>query len=69
MDFVFTHKIFTQFLDFYRFFGFRTEGFRGFYKGLKPNLVRVVPATAITFVVYENVWHFVRSKRENHDDD
>lgn len=31
------------------------EGYRGFYKGLVPNLLRVMPATAITFVVYENV--------------
>lgn len=34
---------------------FRHEGVRGFYKGLAPNLLRVVPATAITFVVYEKV--------------
>jgi len=27
------------------------EGLRGFYKGLAPNLFRVVPAAAITFVV------------------
>jgi len=33
----------------------RNEGVYGFYKGLKPNLIRVVPATAITFVVYEHV--------------
>lgn len=33
----------------------RTEGVYGFYKGLLPCLLRVVPATAITFVTYENV--------------
>jgi len=33
----------------------RTEGMSGFYKGLLPCLLRVVPATAITFVTYENV--------------
>ena len=32
---------------------FRFEGFRGFYKGLTPNLLRVTPACCITFVVYE----------------
>jgi len=37
----------------------RYEGPLGFYKGLKPNLMRVVPATAITFVVYEQVSHFL----------
>ena len=31
----------------------RVEGAGAFYKGLYPNLIRVVPATALTFVVYE----------------
>ncbi|XP_046438983.1 mitochondrial folate transporter/carrier-like isoform X2 [Daphnia pulex] len=35
----------------------RHEGVRGFYKGMLPTLLRVTPATAITFVVYENVSH------------
>ena len=35
-------------------FFFRLNGAKGFYRGLYPNLLRVVPATAITFVVYEN---------------
>merc|ERR1719400_1965257 len=30
----------------------KLEGVKGFYKGLSPNLLRVVPATMITFVVY-----------------
>ena len=30
------------------------EGFTGFYKGLFPNLLRVVPSTCVTFLVYEN---------------
>ncbi|XP_017786651.1 PREDICTED: mitochondrial folate transporter/carrier-like [Nicrophorus vespilloides] len=33
------------------------EGFRGFYKGLSMNLLRVVPATMITFWTYENISH------------
>jgi len=28
---------------------------RGFYKGIGPNLLRVVPATIITFAVFENL--------------
>lgn len=32
----------------------RAEGFLGFYKGLFPNLLRVVPSTCVTFLVYEN---------------
>ncbi|XP_034937470.1 mitochondrial folate transporter/carrier [Chelonus insularis] len=38
----------------------RGEGWRGFYKGLGVNLTRVVPATVITFVVYEHMSHFLR---------
>ncbi|BCS17956.1 putative mitochondrial folate carrier protein Flx1 [Aspergillus puulaauensis] len=30
------------------------EGFAGFYKGLGPNLFRVLPSTWVTFLVYEN---------------
>lgn len=40
---------------------FRNEGFGGFYKGLTPNLIRVVPATAITFVTYENIKAYLTS--------
>ena len=36
---------------------FLREGWRGFYKGLSPNLIRVMPATCITFVVYEKMSH------------
>lgn len=31
------------------------DGLVGFYRGLGPNLLRVVPSTCITFLVYENV--------------
>ena len=31
----------------------RREGLRGFYKGLGPNLLRVLPSTWVTFLVYE----------------
>lgn len=31
------------------------EGWTGFYRGLVPGVVRVLPATWITFLVYENV--------------
>lgn len=29
------------------------EGFRGFYKGIFPNLLKVVPSASITYMVYE----------------
>lgn len=36
---------------------YHSEGFLGFYKGLGANLVRVVPATCITFFIYEKMKH------------
>ncbi|THH11264.1 hypothetical protein EW145_g771 [Phellinidium pouzarii] len=39
----------------------REEGFRGFYRGLGTNLVRVLPGTCVTFVVYENLAWLLRS--------
>jgi solute carrier family 25 folate transporter 32 len=35
----------------------REDGLRGFYRGLVPGVVRVLPATWVTFLVYENVKH------------
>ncbi|KAF7625085.1 mitochondrial carrier domain-containing protein [Aspergillus flavus] len=32
----------------------QTEGFRGLYKGITPNLMKVAPAVSISYVVYEN---------------
>ncbi|XP_046741845.1 mitochondrial folate transporter/carrier [Diprion similis] len=47
----------------------RGEGWRGFYKGLGPNLVRVTPATIITFVTYENISHkLLRAKSSRMED-
>ncbi|KAE9604220.1 putative mitochondrial carrier protein [Lupinus albus] len=34
---------------------FQHEGFKGFYKGLFPNLLKVVPAASITYMVYESM--------------
>jgi len=42
----------------------RLEGIKGFYKGLSPNLLRVVPATMITFVVYENISFYLLKRTE-----
>lgn len=33
----------------------KTEGIRGFYKGMLPNLLKVAPSVAIAFVTYEFV--------------
>jgi len=37
----------------------RREGISGFYKGLGPNLLRVVPSNCVTFLVYENTRSFL----------
>lgn len=35
------------------------EGLRGFYGGLRVNVMRVVPASAITFISYEKILQFI----------
>ncbi|KAK1835415.1 mitochondrial carrier domain-containing protein [Podospora conica] len=35
------------------------EGWRGFYRGMVPGVVRVLPATWVTFLVYENVRYYL----------
>lgn len=37
----------------------REEGWRGFYRGMVPGVVRVLPATWVTFLVYENVRYYL----------
>ncbi|CAK7205950.1 mitochondrial FAD carrier protein flx1 [Sporothrix eucalyptigena] len=37
----------------------REDGARGFYRGLVPSVVRVMPATWVTFLVYENVKYYL----------
>lgn len=34
---------------------FKVDGWKGFYKGLWPNYLKVVPSISISFVVYEKV--------------
>ena len=35
------------------------EGVRGFYRGMVPGVIRVLPATWVTFLVYENVKYYL----------
>ncbi|KIY65925.1 mitochondrial carrier [Cylindrobasidium torrendii FP15055 ss-10] len=37
------------------------EGFGGFYRGLGTNLMRILPGTCVTFVVYENLAWLLRT--------
>jgi len=37
----------------------KEEGVQGFYKGLGPNLVRILPSTCVTFLVYENTKYYL----------
>jgi len=37
----------------------REDGLRGFYKGLGPSVVKVLPATWVTFLVYENMRYYM----------
>ncbi|KAM3082221.1 mitochondrial FAD carrier protein flx1 [Clarireedia jacksonii] len=45
----------------------RQEGWRGFYRGLGANVVRVLPATWVTFLVYENVRFYLPRWRSGDD--
>lgn len=36
------------------------EGYGGFYKGLAPNIIRVLPGTCVTFLVYENLTQYFK---------
>jgi len=49
---------------------YRKEGMRGFYRGLTPNIVRVLPSTCVTFLVYENTkWYLPRLWHGDHNDE
>lgn len=45
----------------------RYERAIGFYKGLQANLIRVVPACMITFLVYENVSHYMLAHKKTRE--
>lgn len=47
------HKVYRGTMDAVRQI-WAQEGIAGFYKGLGPNLFRVLPSTWVTFLVYEN---------------
>ncbi|KAM0719055.1 hypothetical protein Q7P37_004960 [Cladosporium fusiforme] len=47
----------------------KNEGLRGFYKGLGPNIIRVLPSTCVTFLVYENMkFYLPRMLQPQHEE-
>ena len=46
----------------------RREGVTGFYKGLAPSLLRVLPTTCVTFVTYENCRFYLGPVFRNEED-
>jgi solute carrier family 25 folate transporter 32 len=39
----------------------KSQGFIGFFRGLMPNILKVVPSSALTFLVYEETMKILRS--------
>ncbi|KAI7285192.1 hypothetical protein KC345_g1823 [Hortaea werneckii] len=46
---------------------FQREGVTGFYKGLGPNIIRVLPSTCVTFLVYENMKFYLPRMWQGND--
>ena len=42
----------------------RREGWRGFYRGLTPQLLKTAPSSAITFLIYETVVKFINTAQQ-----
>ena len=47
----------------------RREGISGMYKGMVPNLARMLPSTGVTFFTYEFVNRMFRDDADDHDDE
>ena len=48
---------------------FRQEGFRAFYKGITPRVLRVAPGQAIVFAVYERVRRVIETMQGSAEQD
>jgi hypothetical protein len=55
------HSIFLNLLLNFVCFLLRSEGIRGFFRGVGPNALKVAPSAAITFVVYEETMKIFRA--------
>lgn len=42
----------------------KQEGYRSFYKGITPRVIRVAPGQAVVFAVYERVRRLIESVKE-----
>jgi solute carrier family 25 (mitochondrial citrate transporter), member 1 len=47
----------------------REEGFRSFYKGITPRVLRVAPGQAVVFAVYERVRKVIESIKDTDIED
>lgn len=47
----------------------REEGFRSFYKGITPRVLRVAPGQAIVFAVYERVRSVIETMQGSSEED
>jgi solute carrier family 25 phosphate transporter 23/24/25/41 len=43
----------------------KNEGVRGLYRGLLPNIIKVVPAVSLSYVVYEHMKRLLVPKRHD----
>jgi solute carrier family 25 phosphate transporter 23/24/25/41 len=45
---------------------YASEGWKGFYRGLLPNYLKVVPAISISFLVFEQLRAAMNIQRSSH---
>ncbi len=43
---------------------YRNDGFRGFYRGLLPNYLKIIPAAGVSFLTYEKMKELIITYRE-----
>lgn len=41
---------------------YRNDGFKGFFRGVGPNVLKVAPSSAITFLIYEETMKVLRDR-------
>ena len=44
----------------------KNDGFKGLYRGLWPNLLKVAPSIGVSFLTYESVRNFIEHPHDHH---